>query len=428
MQYSTLSETLASSEIIQIGNQVKQMIRDGEVIYNLTIGDFDPDIFPIPQELEDKIIRAYRDHFTSYPLAQGNLDLRQAIKRYIKEFQELDYAEEEILVASGGRPLIYALFMALCDNGDKIIYPVPSWNNHYYSHFVSGSQIIIETKEENKFMPLADEIRPFIETATLIALCSPQNPTGTIFKKKDLKEICDMVVQENNRRPVNQKKLYIFFDQMYSQLVYGNAKHYNPIAVCPGVRPYTITVDAISKSFAATGVRVGWCMGPPTLITKMKTLLTHIGAWAPGPEQKGLAGYLKEGEAIRRFLENFKNELNMRLQYLYEGIIQLKNEGYPVDAIAPEAAIYLSIKINCIDSNTADGILKNAGDVTGFLLKKAKLALVPFYAFGSNNNGNWYRLSVGTCKSEEMDRVLLKLRQALDCIRPAKETVHQDTI
>ncbi len=305
MKLSKLSASLAPSSILKFSEQIKTMVRSGDAIYNLTIGDFDPCIFPIPKQLEDAIVQAYRDGLTTYPSADGNLDLRIAIKEYIKSFQGLNYDESEILVASGGRPLIYALFLALCDVGDEIIYPVPCWNNHYYAQFVGGKHIEIETKAANNFMPTAEEITPHIKTATLLALCSPQNPTGTIFTKNELARICELVVNENNRREPEEKKLYVLFDQMYSQLVYGDAKHYNPVEVHTGMRDFTVTVDAISKSFAATGVRVGWCMAPKGLIDKMKAITTHVGAWAPMPEQKGLATYFAQTDAIKAFLDAF---------------------------------------------------------------------------------------------------------------------------
>jgi aspartate aminotransferase len=183
MKLSQLAETLIGSEIVKLGGEIKERIRKGERIYNFTIGDFDPSIFPIPKELEDAIVEAYRQHFTNYPAAEGNLDLRENILQFLKEHQGLNYSLDEILVASGGRPLIYATYRTVCDKGDKIIYAVPSWNNNHYTHFVEGEHIVVEAKAENNFMPTADDLRPFVSEAVLIALCSPQNPTGTTFSK-----------------------------------------------------------------------------------------------------------------------------------------------------------------------------------------------------------------------------------------------------
>lgn len=414
MKLSHLSETLIGSEIVKLGGEIREKIRQGERIYNFTVGDFDPSIFPIPKELEDAIVEAYRKHFTNYPAAEGNLDLREALHSFIKDEEGLDYGTGEILVASGGRPLIYAVFRAVCDKGDKIIYAVPSWNNNHYTHFVGGDHIVIEAKAKNNFMPTADDLRPHIKEAALISLCSPQNPTGTTFKKEELEAICDLVIEENKRRGDGEKKLYMMYDQMYWHLTYGDIQHYNPVSLRPDMRNYTIYIDAISKVFAATGVRVGWGMGPAAVINKMKAILTHIGAWAPMAEQKAVAHYLSHRAGIKKFLDHFKSEIEERLRRIYDGFSQLKKEGLPVDAIAPEAAIYLTIKIDLVGKTTSEGKkLKTQGDVTAYVLNAAGLAVVPFYAFGAEKSSPWYRLSVGTCKKEEIADMFEKLGEAL---------------
>lgn len=415
MKLSHLSETLIGSEIVKLGGEIREKIRQGERIYNFTVGDFDPSIFPIPKELEDAIVEAYRKHFTNYPIAEGNLDLREAIVSFTKDEQGLDYGINEVLVASGGRPLIYALFRAICDKGDKVIYAVPSWNNNHYTHFVQGEHIVVEATAESNFMPTGASIAPYIKEASLIALCSPQNPTGTTFKKEELEAICDLVVAENKRRGDGEKKLYVMFDQMYWHLTYGDIKHYDPVSLRPEMRNYTIYIDAISKVFAATGVRVGWSMGPATVIAKMKAILTHVGAWAPMAEQKAVAHYFSKRDAIKKYLSNFKNEIEERLRRIYEGFQQLKNEGLSVDAITPEAAIYLTIKIDLVGKTTTEGKkLETQADVTAYMLNAAGLAVVPFYAFGAAKNSPWYRMSIGTCKKEEIDEMIGKLREAIE--------------
>lgn len=412
---SQLSETLVGSEIVKLGGEIRDRIRKGEKIYNFTVGDFDPAIFPIPQELEDGIVDAYRKHFTNYPAAEGNLDLRESISHFIKERQQLDYQPAEILVAGGGRPLIYSLFRAICDKGDKVIYAVPSWNNNHYANFNGAVHVVVEAGSEHNFMPSAEQLRPHIKGATLLALCSPQNPTGTTFSKEELQAICDMVVAENKTRGAQEKKLYVMYDQMYSLLTYGNIVHYNPVSLQPEMRPYTIFIDAISKVFAATGVRVGWSLGPVEIIDKMKAIMTHLGSWAPMAEQKAVAGFLYQNENIDRYLTHFKQELEIRLNGLYNGLQQLKKQGYAVDAVAPQGAIYLTVQFNFTGKKTAAGkILDKQSDTTAYLLDQAKLAVVPFYAFGAAASSNWYRLSVGTCKKEEIETVLSALKTAMD--------------
>jgi aspartate aminotransferase len=411
---SRLAETLIGSEIVRLGADIKEKIKSGEKIYNFTIGDFDSSVFPIPKRLEHEIIEAYRNKYTTYPPAEGILALRESVSKFIREREDLDYDVNEILIAAGGRPLIYALYRALVDKDDKVIYSVPSWNNNHYVHFVEGIHAVIETTAENNFMPSAEDIKPHINDAVLIALCSPLNPTGTIFEKEDLEAICDLVLEENMRRTDEEKKLYVMYDQMYWTLTFGDSRHYNPVTLRPAMKDYTIFIDGISKSFAATGVRVGWALGPGHVLNKMKAINSHVGAWSPMAEQHATAKYLLQETAIDDFMVYFKRELEERLRLIYEGFQKLKVAGFPVDACAPQASIYLTIQFNLVGKTAFAGkMLATQSDVTAYILNEAKLAVVPFYAFGASENSDWYRLSVGTCKKEEIHEMLEKLKAAL---------------
>lgn len=412
---SHLAETLIGSEIVRLGADIKEKIKQGDKIYNFTIGDFDSSIFPIPKRLEEEIIEAYRYKFTTYPPADGILSLRESIAAFINEREGLSYTTNEVLVAAGGRPLIYALYRAIVDRDDKVIYSVPSWNNNHYVHFVEGHHEVIETTAENNFMPTAEDIKPHVEDAVLIALCSPLNPTGTVFKKEELEKICDMVLEENMRRNVDDKKLYVMYDQMYWTLTFGDTQHYNPVGLRPDMKDYTIFIDGISKAFASTGVRVGWALGPEHVLTKMKAINSHVGAWSPMAEQHATSKFLLQKNIVDAYLSHFKNELEERLELIYEGFQHLKQQGFTIDACAPQAAIYLTIQLSLVGKKMSDGVsLNNQTDVTSYILNEAKLAVVPFSAFGASRNSDWYRLSVGTCKKEEIPEMLLKLRSALD--------------
>lgn len=410
---SALAETMVGSEIVKLGNAISERQRNGENIYNFTIGDFDPNVFSIPKELENLIVECYREHYTNYPPAEGIIELREAVASFLKEREQLDYSPSEILIASGGRPLIYTLFKAVVDEGDKVIYAVPSWNNNHYTNLNKAKHCVIETTPENNFMPCAEDVKKHIDGAALICLCTPQNPTGTTLSKESLSEICDLIIAENNKRKEGEKKLYLMFDQMYWTLTYGNIKHYNPVSLNIEMRNHTIFIDGISKAFASTGVRVGWAFGPKEIIGKMKAFLSHIGAWAPMAEQKATAKYIIQKENVDKHLTEFKSALEMRLHKIYDGLQNLKNKGYNVDAIVPQAGIYLTVKFDLKNSKRGNKKLKTQEDVTNYLLSDAKLAIVPFYAFGAAKDSPWYRLSVGTCKTEEIDPFLKQLEAAL---------------
>ena len=414
LKVSKLAENIIGSEIIKLAAEVNEKIKNGEKIYNLTIGDFNPKVFPIPAELKQDIVDAYFDDQTNYPAADGMAELREAVSKLLKERGGLNYSASEILIAGGARPVIYSIFRAVVDANDTVIFAVPSWNNNHYTYLNSGKAIVVEATPENNFMPKAADIKPHIQQASMVALCSPQNPTGTVFSKEGLEEICDLILAENIRRGPDAKPVYLMYDQIYWALTHGNTKHYDPVSLRPEMKNYTVFVDGISKSLAATGVRVGWSMGPKKLIDKMKAILTHVGAWAPKAEQMATAKYLNNLSQYDAFLNEQKKKISDRLDGFYKGFQQLKAEGHKVDAIAPQAAIYLTIKFSLHGQKTADGkVLATTKDVTKYILDEAKVAVVPFYAFGASEDSAWYRLSVGTCKMEDVDGIISNLRAAL---------------
>ncbi|MBL7999236.1 MAG: aminotransferase class I/II-fold pyridoxal phosphate-dependent enzyme [Candidatus Kapabacteria bacterium] len=412
---SDLAEHIIGSEIIKLAAEVNALIARGEPIHNLTIGDFNPNVFPIPDALTEAIAGAYRNHETNYPPADGMLVLRNAVSALLQARQGISYDASEIVISGGARPLIYAIYQTLVNEGEAVLFPVPSWNNNHYTYLTHARQQMVETAPENKFMPTAGELAPHIGSAALIALCSPLNPTGTTFRKDDLDAICNLVLAENEQRAADGRKpLYVLYDQIYWELTYGDIRHYDPVSLNPAMRPFTVFVDGISKSLAATGVRVGWAMGPKHIIDKMKSILSHIGAWAPKAEQSATGAYLANLDEYGGFITHRRNEIEERLRGFHAGIQSLKAEGHHVDSIVPEAAMYLTVKFALHGATTADGpTLATTADVTAYLLHEAKVALVPFFAFGSTQDSPWYRLSVGTCKTEHVEAIIANLRAAL---------------
>ena len=409
-----MAEHLIGSEIIKLANEVNDKIRKGEKIANLTIGDFDPAIFPIPEILREAIIEAYKQGHTNYPVANGMPELRKAVSDFISRNQQLNYSPDEILIAGGARPVIYGIYATLVDPGDKVIYPVPSWNNNHYCHLMQAVGVPVEAFPENNFMPTADAIKPLLNGARLLALCSPQNPTGTVFAKEQLEAICDLVVEENIRRGNSEKPLYLMYDQIYCALMYGDNQHYDPVTLRPELRPYTIFVDGLSKSFAATGIRVGWAFGPTYIMDKMKSILSHIGAWAPKAEQIASAKFMSDVNGMDTYMLSFKKEVEFRLHAIYDGFSALEKEGLGVRCIEPMAAIYLTVQFDLKGKTTAAGKkLVSTEEITAFILDEAKMAIVPFAAFGASKESTWYRLSVGTCKKEMIPEMLSTLRNAL---------------
>ena len=413
MKVSKLAENLVGSEIVKIGNEVNDMKANGAQIANLTIGDLNSNLYPIPELLKDEIAKAYKDNLTNYPPANGLLSLRKSVSKYLQSQWNLDYNVDDILITAGARPIIYAIYKTIVDEGDKVIYPIPSWNNNHYCYLTSAQEIAVQTTAENNFLPTAEDLRPYLKGAVLLSLCSPLNPTGTMFTKKQLTEICEMILEENESRSEDEKPLYLIYDQIYCNLTFDN-EHVDPVNISPKMKDYTIYVDGISKCLAATGVRVGWGFGPKIIIDKMKALLTHVGAWSPKPEQQATANFYENPSNISNFVDGFKTKLQNSLEILHNGIQKMKSNGFAVESIQPMGAMYLTIRLDYLGKSTESGQkIENSTDLVFYLIKEGGVALVPFSAFGASREEPWFRASVGGVSAKEIEDMLPKLELAL---------------
>ena len=306
----------------------------------------------------------------------------------------------------------------MVDPSDKVLFAVPSWNNNHYSYLNGAEAVVLETTAESNFMPTAKEIEPYVQELTLIALCSPQNPTGTVFTKEGLSEICELVLAENRRREGMQKPLYVMYDQIYWELTMDGVMHYNPVELFSEMKPYTVYVDGLSKSLSATGVRVGWAAGPKGLIGKMKAILSHVGAWAPKAEQIAAARFIANEEAYEGFLTEQRERIAIRMNGLYAGFAKMQAEGLPIRVIQPQGAIYLTVQFELKGYTKPNGeMINTTEEITAYVLDEANLAIVPFYAFGAPKDSTWYRLSIGTCSVEDIAVINANVRAALEQLK-----------
>jgi aspartate aminotransferase len=396
-----LAEGLKGSRILAIAGEVNAMKAQGAPIVNLTIGDFDPKQFPVPSVLVDLITEELRAGHTNYPPASGTAELQQAILDSYRDELGLRYPAGSVLVGSGARPPFYAAFGTIVAPGDEVLYPVPSWNTRHYAYLNGGVPVPVPTRPENGFMPTFDELAPHLGTARVLLINSPSNPAGTVIREDLLRDIALAVVAENKRREAaGARPLILIYDQVYWRLVFGDAVHFTPVGLVPEVAPYCVMIDAISKCWAATGLRVGWAVAPPWIIGKMNPLIGHTGAWAPKPEQRATATLLRQPERLGDYMTVFKAGLERRLTTLWRAFQALKAEGYPVDALAPAGALYLSAKIDLL-GRTVDGTrIETDDDLRRALLQVANVAVVPFDAFGYAGPSGWVRLSVGAVSED----------------------------
>jgi aspartate aminotransferase len=405
----TMVRGLVGSEILRIASEIRELVAQGKQVCNLTVGDFSPREFPIPPALGEAIAQALKAGETNYPPSDGVLPLRQTVQRFYERALGLKYPLESVLIVGGARPVIYALFRAVMDPGETVIYPVPSWNNNHYAHMVGARHVPVVTSPEHGFMPTVEQLAPHLPEARLLCLCSPLNPTGTMISPEALKDIGQRVVEENRKREQRgHKPLIVMYDQIYWTLTFGT-RHVTPLELVPELAPYTVFVDGISKAFAATGVRVGWTLGPPSIISRMKDVLGHVGAWAPKAEQVAVARFMDDVPAMQGFLETMRQRVHERLEVLDRGFAAMREAGLPVRSIAPQGAIYLSVQFDLVGRAG----LKTNDDIRRLLLDRAGFGLVPFQAFGLKDETGWFRLSVGAVSVEEIRAALPRVEAVL---------------
>lgn len=411
---SNLARDFTGSQILKIAAEIRGLLAQGRELCNLTIGDFSPKEFPVPPQLVAAGKEALAAGYTNYPPADGALDLRSAVTRLYERELGVRYPVESVLIASGGRPLIYGTYRTLINPGDAVVYPVPSWMNDNYCYLVGARPVELVMRPEDNFLPCADDIRPHIREARLVCLNTPVNPTGTMISPDELTRIGEMIVDENRRRArEGRAALYLMYDQMYWMLQFGSCKHVTPVEVVPEMAAYTIFVDGISKSLAATGLRVGWAVAPPHLIAPMKDIMGFVGAWAPHPLQIAAARVLDDDEGLSAYHGTMLREAEARLQMLYDGFSAMAQDGLPVEAIPPQGAIYLSVRFNLHGKTLRGTTLSDNEAIRAYLLEQAGCAVVPFQAFGLQEETGWMRLSIGAVSKEQIAAMLPRVREAL---------------
>ncbi len=406
---------LVGSEILKIAADIRRLVASGEQICNLTVGDFDSRHFPIPKVLLGHIQDALREGETNYPPSNGVATLREAVAEHVARSWGVRYPVESVLIAGGARPILYATYRCVLDPGEQAVYPVPSWNNNHYA-WVSGAQdVVVTTRAEDGFMPTLEQLKPHFETARLLCLNTPLNPTGTVITEEAIRGIVEAIVEENRvRQRQGRRALFLLYDQIYASLVFGSARHFNPVTLVPESAPWVISLDGVSKAFSATGLRVGWVLAAPRLIARMNNLIGHMGAWAPKPEQVGVARFLRDPTAVAEFQTEMNGRVRQRLDALYEGFAAMKSAGCPVDCISPQGAIYLSLRLDLIGRSFEGAVLDTNEAIRRLLLDRAGVAVVPFQAFGFPGETGWFRLSVGAVSMEEIAESLPKIREVLD--------------
>jgi aspartate aminotransferase len=421
--FSAMAKSMTGSSILKISSEIRELLGRGIDVADMTVGDFSTREFPIPARLTQELLSAVGHGDSNYPPPAGLWELREAVRQHIARTQNMEYPLEAINIVSGGRPTLYSTYRLLVDPGELVLCPVPSWNNHNYRDTNQCQVLGLLCRPEDAFQPTVDLFRPHLEDARLLVLNTPQNPSGGVMQRDTVADFGQMLVEENDRREqTGQKPLYLLFDQIYRSLVFPGHQHYSPVQLVPECAPYVIHTDGISKGLAATGLRCGWMFGPRAITRKLTAFLTHVGAWAPKPVQLATANFLRDQEAVSAWEIEMIENVRRRLTALRDTIVELKEEGMPVDFIEPQGAIYMSVQFRLKGMVTATGAtLNNNDDIRSFLLQEANFALVPFNAFGVavEYEDGWFRASVGAVGIDTIKAAGPRLKAALSSLKTA---------
>ena len=370
---SKIAEAVRASTTLAVDSLAKQMKADGLDVVGFGTGE--PD-FNTPDNINMAGIRAICDGQTKYTPAAGIIPLRKAIAHRLQEDCGVDYDYTQIVVASGAKHSVYIALAAITNPGDEIIIPAPFWVSYYEMvRMVGGTPVIVEAGEEQNFKITAQQLEAAItEKTKCLMLNNPSNPTGMIYSADELRAIADVCVKHD---------LYILADEIYYQLIYDGIEFTSIASLGDEVKERTLLVNGVSKSYAMTGWRVGYCAANKTLAKIMSNFLSHstgapstISQWA---SVEALTGPQEGIEAMRlAFLE--------RRDYIVKRINSIPG----VSCIVPNGAFYVMMNIEQLIGKTLGGkLIENDDDFAVALLEKALVAVVPCSGFGMKNFVRW---------------------------------------
>lgn len=370
---SKIAEAVRASTTLAVDSLAKQMKADGLDVVGFGTGE--PD-FNTPDNINMAGIRAICDGKTKYTPAAGIIPLRKAIAQRLKEDCGVDYDYTQIVVASGAKHSVYIALAAITNPGDEIIIPAPFWVSYYEMvRMVGGTPVIVEAGEEQNFKITAQQLEAAITDKTkCLMLNNPSNPTGMIYSADELRAIADVCVKHD---------LYILADEIYYQLIYDGIEFTSIASLGDEVKERTLLINGVSKSYAMTGWRVGYCAANKTLAKIMSNFLSHstgapstISQWA---SVEALTGPQEGIEAMRlAFLE--------RRDYIVKRINSIPG----VSCIVPNGAFYVMMNIEQLIGKTLGGkLIENDDDFAVALLEKALVAVVPCSGFGIKNFVRW---------------------------------------
>ncbi|MEH7224317.1 pyridoxal phosphate-dependent aminotransferase [Bacillus sp. JJ1566] len=373
MKLANRVAALTPSSTLAITAKAKELKAAGHDVIGLGAGE--PD-FNTPDYIIESAVKAMKEGHTKYTPSAGLPALKQSICKKLLNDQQIEYKANEVIVGSGAKFVLYALFQVLLNKDDEVIIPTPYWVSYPEQvKLAEGVPVYVEGKEENNFKVTIEQLEAAITDKTVaLILNSPSNPTGMLYSKEELQAIGELCVKHN---------VWIVSDEIYEKLVYFGATHTSIAQVSEEVKAKTIIINGLSKSHSMTGWRIGYAAGPQEIIKSMTDLSSHsISNPTSIAQYAALAAYEGNQEPV----ETMRQAFEQRLDVIYDKLVNIPG----MSCIKPQGAFYLFPNAKKCAELTG---YNNVDDFAKALLEEALVAVVPGSGFGAPEN---MRLSYAT--------------------------------
>ena len=390
MKLANRVAALTPSSTLAITAKAKELKAAGHDVIGLGAGE--PD-FNTPEHIIEAAIKAMKEGHTKYTPSAGLPSLKQAICKKLLKDQQLEYKPNEVIVGTGAKFVLYALFQVLLNKDDEVIIPTPYWVSYPEQvKLADGVPVYVEGKEENNFKVTVDQLEAAITNKTVaLVLNSPSNPTGMLYSKEELKAIGELCVEHN---------ILIVSDEIYEKLVYFGATHYSIAQVSEEVKAKTILINGLSKSHSMTGWRIGYAAGPVDIIKSMTDLSSHsVSNPTSIAQYASIAAY----EGSQEPVETMRQAFEQRLDVIYDKLVSIPG----ISCKKPQGAFYLFPNAKKCAELTG---YENVDDFAKALLEEALVAVVPGSGFGAPNN---IRLSYAT-SLEQLENAIDRIRKFVE--------------
>lgn len=372
-----------------------KMKREGKDVISLSAGE--PD-FPTPRNIKDEAIKAIENDFTHYTPESGIPELKEAIAEDFQKRWGISYNPKEVIISNGAKHVIFNAIFALCDEGDEVIVITPAWVSYIEQIKLAGGRpVIVETDEEKHFIPDPKEIeRKITKKTKAIIINSPHNPTGTVYPKEVLIEIAKLCAS---------KGVFIISDEIYDKLSYEE-ESLPLVRLLPEAKDYVLIVNGASKTYAMTGWRIGWGLGPETLIKAMGVIQGHMTSNPCSISQKAALEAVKgPQEKVMEMVKEFKERRELICSLL---------DGAPhISFKKPKGAFYLFVNIKGALSKKYKGeVIDDDISFARKLLEEKLVAIVPGTAFAAPG---YIRISYAASR-RDIEEACRRIREFLEAL------------